>query len=167
MISTWNLAITHQLSLARLLKMQGFAGPVEHIKRQYDMSSQFLAGLIFCFAMATGSAHAQNISTIAGDGTGGFSGDGGAATSAELESPFGVAFDSSGNIYLADTDNERIRKVTASTGVITTVAGDGTQGYSGDGGAATSAELSDPYNVLFYGSAIFTFPIRRIAASGR
>ena len=84
------------------------------------------------------------ISTVAGNGTVGYSGDGGAATSAELTYPNGVAVDSVGNIYIADTQNNRIREVTASTGNISTVAGNGTFGYSGDGGAATSAELTSP-----------------------
>ncbi len=86
------------------------------------------------------------ISTVAGDGTEGYSGDGGAATSAELYYPYGVAVDTAGNIYFADTRNYRIRKVTVSTGKISTVAGDGTSGYSGDGGAATSAEIN-PFGV--------------------
>lgn len=86
------------------------------------------------------------ISTVAGDGVAGYSGDGGAATSAELHNPLGVALDTVGNIYFADTFNYRLRKVTASTGIISTVAGDGTDGYSGDGGAATSAEIS-PFGV--------------------
>jgi pimeloyl-ACP methyl ester carboxylesterase/sugar lactone lactonase YvrE len=84
------------------------------------------------------------ITTVAGNGTAGFSGDGGAATSAELDVPDGVVVDSAGNIYIADHNNERIRKVTVSTGKISTVAGDGTAGYAGDGGAATSAELNGP-----------------------
>jgi RHS repeat-associated protein len=83
-----------------------------------------------------------NIATIAGNGTGGFSGDGGAATSAELYDPADVALDTSGNIYIEDVYNSRIRKVTVSTGKISTIAGNGTAGYSGDGGAATSAEIS-------------------------
>jgi NHL repeat len=88
-----------------------------------------------------------DISTVAGDGTEGYSGDGGAATSAELYEPRDVAVDSAGNIYIADWGNNRIRKVTASTGDISTVAGDGSEGYSGDGGAATSAELNEPFGV--------------------
>jgi sugar lactone lactonase YvrE len=89
------------------------------------------------------------ITTVAGNGTSGFSGDGGAATSAELNYPGGVAVDSAGNIYIADSNNGLIRKVTASTGVITTVAGNGTygSGFQGDGGAATSAELYYPLDV--------------------
>jgi uncharacterized protein (TIGR03437 family) len=82
------------------------------------------------------------ITTVAGDGIPGFSGDNGPATSAQLASPGGVAVDSAGNLYIADEGNNRIRKV--SGGVITTIAGNGTYGYSGDGGPATSAQLSQP-----------------------
>ena len=88
-----------------------------------------------------------DISTVAGDGTAGYSGDGGPATKAELSSPEGVAVDHAGNIYIADHTNSRIRKVTLSTGIITTVAGNGTTGYSGDGGLATKAELCAPEDV--------------------
>ncbi len=80
------------------------------------------------------------ITTVAGNGTSDYSGDSGAATSAELNWPVGVAVDGAGNLYIADTMNNRIRKVTPG-GIITTVAGTGINGYSGDGGAATSAEL--------------------------
>jgi uncharacterized repeat protein (TIGR01451 family) len=82
------------------------------------------------------------ISTVAGNGTLGYSGDGGLATSAEVYIPYGVAIDVSGNLFIADWLNNRVRKVTASTGIITTVAGNGIAGYSGDGGLATAAELS-------------------------
>jgi len=85
-----------------------------------------------------------DIATVAGDGNPGYYGDGGQATSAYLYYPHGVAVDASGNIYIADTNNYVIRKVTASTGDISTVAGNGTSGYSGDGAAATSAELGTP-----------------------
>ena len=84
------------------------------------------------------------ISTVAGDGTAGYGGDAGAATGAELSSPFGVAVDGAGNLYIADHYNNRIRKVSAATSVITTVAGNGTGGYNEDGVAATSAELYYP-----------------------
>lgn len=108
------------------------------------------------------------ISTIAGTGTGSYSGDNGAATLATLKSPYGVAVDSSGmhgyfisvyfiilfcsfvssgNVFISDTDNYRVRKVTASTGIITTFAGSGTNSFSGDGGAATSAALFWPYGI--------------------
>jgi len=84
------------------------------------------------------------INTFAGTGAQGFSGDGGAATSAQLDSPAGVAVDSSNNVYIADTHNSRIREVLASTGVINTIAGTGAVGFAGDGGAATSAVLNYP-----------------------
>jgi sugar lactone lactonase YvrE len=87
------------------------------------------------------------ITTVAGNGAAGFGGDGAAATSATLGFPYGVAVDSSGNLYIADSSNNRIRKVTAATGVITTVAGNGISAYSGDGGAATSASLVFPEGV--------------------
>ena len=86
-----------------------------------------------------------NISTVAGNTTQGFAGDGGAATSANLYLPKGVFVDGSGNIFIADTGNNRIRKV--SGGNISTVAGNGTAGYSGDGGPATNAWLYNPTNV--------------------
>jgi len=80
-----------------------------------------------------------DIATVAGNCTAGFSGNGGAATSAKLNYPIGVAVDSAGNLYIADTNNNRIRMVAASTGIISALAGNGTAGYSGDGGAATVA----------------------------
>ena len=98
------------------------------------------------------------ITTIAGTPrTAGFSGDGGAATSARLSRPLGVAVDGSGNVFIADNNNYRVRKVSAATGVITTVAGTGTPGFSGDGGAATSAQLNYPYGVAVDGSGNIFF----------
>jgi hypothetical protein len=84
------------------------------------------------------------ITTVAGDAIyqGAYSGgDGGPATNAGLCYPQGVAVDTIGNIYIADTEDYVIRKVTASTGIITTIVGNGSEGYSGDGGPASSAEL--------------------------
>lgn len=86
------------------------------------------------------------ISTVAGSGTRGYGGDGGPATSASVNNPMGIAADSAGNLYIADTANNRIRKVTPA-GVISTVAGNGTPGFSGDGGPAISAQLHDPSGV--------------------
>ncbi|MCA1683930.1 MAG: serine/threonine protein kinase, partial [Actinobacteria bacterium] len=80
------------------------------------------------------------ISTVAGTGTAGFSGDGGPATRAQLSYPSDVAVDASGNLYIASYEDRRVRRVDAA-GVIRTVAGTGTGGYSGDGGPATEAEL--------------------------
>jgi sugar lactone lactonase YvrE len=84
------------------------------------------------------------LTTIAGTGTPGFTGDSIAATSAQLSLPTALALDSSGNLYLADTGNHRIRKISAITGIITTIAGTGTQGFSGDTGPATSANIDTP-----------------------
>jgi sugar lactone lactonase YvrE len=89
-----------------------------------------------------------NISTIAGTGSHGYSGDGGLATSAKLNIPRGIAFDNNGNLYIADSENHRIRKVDRD-GKISTVAGTGTAEYSGDGGLATSASLNRPVAVTF------------------
>jgi sugar lactone lactonase YvrE len=85
-------------------------------------------------------------STVAGDGTKGFGGDGGQAASAGLNSPVGIAVDASGNLFIADYADQRIRKVTPD-GVITTIAGNGAQGFSGDGGAAASAQLNEPWGL--------------------
>jgi len=86
------------------------------------------------------------ITTVAGNGTYGYSGDSGPATEAQLRNPHGVAVDTSGNLYIADKRNGRIRKVNQN-GIITTVAGNGTFGYSGDGGPATEAQLGYSYGV--------------------
>jgi len=91
------------------------------------------------------------ISTVAGNGTAGFSGDNGPATSAQLNLspiqrlPSGIAVDASGNLYIADTANQRVRRV--SNGTITTIAGDGTSGFSGDNGPAAAAQLDNPLGI--------------------
>lgn len=87
------------------------------------------------------------ITTVAGNGEATYGGDGGPATSASLRNPLGVQLDTAGNIYIADTDNHRIRKVDAVTGIITTAVGNGTAGYSGDGGPPTEASLKEPGDV--------------------
>jgi len=86
------------------------------------------------------------VTTVAGNGDADFSGDGGAATGASLFAPFGVAVDARGNVLVADSGNSRVRRVDAATAIITTAAGDGNLGFSGDGGPATSADLV-PWNV--------------------
>lgn len=87
------------------------------------------------------------IATIAGTGTAGYSGDGGAATAARLSGPAAVAFDDGGNLYVTETANSTVREVDAVTGVIATVAGNGTAGYTGDEGPAAEAQLNDPLGV--------------------
>lgn len=111
------------------------------------------------------------ITTVAGSATGIYPGDGGAATNAQLGVITGIAIDATGNLYIADGGNHRIRKV-STTGIITTVAGTGTSGYTGDGGPATAARLNSPYDVAVSstGEIIiadrFNHKVRRVDASG-
>ncbi len=111
------------------------------------------------------------ISTFAGNGIQGFSGDGGAATNAEINFPLGIAPDNDGNVFIVDSDNSRIRKVNSS-GIISTVAGSGTYGYSGDGGPATSAEIGYPYGIAvdsndnFYFADYYFQRIRKVDLAG-
>ena len=113
------------------------------------------------------------ISTVAGDGgQGGFSGDGGLATQALLANPQGVAVDKSGNLYIVDRGNQRIRMVNASSGIISTIAGSSTTGYSGDGGPAAQATFNLPSSIAIDASGNLyiadtnNWAIRRISTSG-
>jgi len=119
-------------------------------------------------------ATTQIISTYAGTGETGYGlkgGDGGKATMAQLDFPAGLAFDKSDNLYIADYNNAEIRKVAAGTGIITTIAGNGTPNYSGDGGPATKAGLETPYALAFDGNGNLYFSdgagsiIRMVSAS--
>ena len=94
------------------------------------------------------------ITVVAGTGTCGFSGDGGPAAAAQLNNPSGLAFDSAGNLYVADSNNERIRRIDRS-GNISTVAGTGTPGFSGDGGPGINAKLYDPYGIGIVGDNLY------------
>jgi len=96
------------------------------------------------------------ITTVAGNGIQGYSGDGAAATNANINFPQGVVFDTSGNLYFTDSQNNRIRKVDT-IGIITTIVGNGVQGYSGDGGAATDASLNTPAFEAFDATGNFYF----------
>jgi len=111
------------------------------------------------------------ITTIAGNGTQGFAGDGGPSTAAVLYAPYGLAFDAADNLYIADWGNNAVRMINTS-GIISTVAGDTTAGYSGDGGPATAASLHSPYSVAFdaagnmYISDYQNYAIRKVNTSG-
>ena len=111
------------------------------------------------------------ITTVAGTGVQGFTGDGGPATAAQLSIPFGVAPTADGGFLIVDVGNGRIRKVSAG-GTITTVAGNGVDGYSGDGGPATAAQLMHPHNVVALADGSFLIAdasnqrVRRVAANG-
>ncbi|MGH3924205.1 MAG: NHL repeat-containing protein, partial [Pseudonocardiaceae bacterium] len=112
------------------------------------------------------------ISTVAGTGVQGYSGDGGPATQAQLGFPLAIALDGSGNLYIADTNNDRIRKVDAA-GIITSVAGSGEAGFAGDGGPAAVAELTLPEGVAVDQSGSLYIAdtgndrIRKVDADGR
>lgn len=109
------------------------------------------------------------VSTVAGTGTAGFSGDGGPATSAQLRGPNGIAVDTGGNLYIADTGNQRIRKI-APDGTITTVAGTGAAGFSGDSGPASLAQVWYPTGVAVDGNGNLYIAdnqhIRKVAVDG-
>jgi streptogramin lyase len=120
------------------------------------------------------------VTAVAGDGVPGYSGDGRLAIFAELNNPTGLAVDAEGNLYIADSSNNVIRRVDAKTGIITTVAGDyaadkasgGLGGFAGDGGAATSARLNDPQGVAVDGAGdlfiadTFNNAIREVTPAG-
>jgi DNA-binding beta-propeller fold protein YncE len=120
--------------------------------RVVGTSSRVGRGIVrLLLSLAAGHAalvHAATISTFAGTGTKGFSGDGGLAAAAQLADPNGIARGPDGALYICDTMNHRIRKVTRD-GIITTVAGNGEKGFSGDGGPARAAKLNEPYEVRF------------------
>ena len=91
----------------------------------------------------------KKVTTVAGSGEKGYGGDGGAALQASLNMPHEIQFDQAGNLYIAERDNHVIRKVEAKTGVISTVAGTGAPGFSGDGGPGAQAQLRQPHSIVF------------------
>jgi sugar lactone lactonase YvrE len=128
--------------------------------------------IVFVSAVLSAAGlNSQVITTIAGTGTSGFSGDSGAAVSAELHYPYRIAKDLSGNIYFSDMQNNRIRKIDAS-GIISTLAGNGTAGFSGDNGPALSAELNSPSGIAVDATGTVYFTdynnnrVRKISTGG-
>lgn len=131
-----------------------FSDPNNHrIRRVQFFNEDFTSGIV---------------TTIAGTGTPGFSGDGGPATSANIHFPQDVEIGPDGNLYFADTNNDRVRMIDLQTGVITTVAGTGVRGYSGDGGSALEASLQRPFGLTFddagdlYISDTFNSRVRKV-----
>src|SRR5262245_25460925 len=92
------------------------------------------------------------LTCVAGNGTKGYAGDGGPATAAQLNEPYEVRFDTSGNMLFVEMQNQLVRKVDAKTGRISTVAGTGQKGFEGDGGPATKAQMSSPHSIALDGA---------------
>ncbi len=105
--------------------------------------------LLLAAALALPAFSAQSVKTLAGTGVSGAAGDGGDAVEAQVGNPYGLTLGPDGALYVAEVDTHRIRRINLETGRISTFAGTGEQGYSGDGGPATEARLNEPYEVRF------------------
>jgi DNA-binding beta-propeller fold protein YncE len=110
-----------------------------------DAMKVLTASLVFGAAVLS----AQTITTIAGTGTAGFSGDGGPGVAAQINNPYGLTIGPDGALYFCEIGNHRIRRLDLKSGVISTAAGSGKKGYAGDGGPALAAEMNEPYEVRF------------------
>lgn len=113
------------------------------------ISASIFGAILLYLALLPQVVHTQNISTLAGTGVAGYNGDGISATSAQLKGPQGIALDGARNIFIADLENSRVRRIDNSTGIISTVAGTGTLGYNGDGILAVNAQISYPSALAF------------------
>ena len=139
--------------------------------RNYILAPFRVGVFLLALFLHSSFIHAQIITTVAGDSTAGYNGDNIPATTAELYQATGVAVDAAGNIYIADRNNNLIRKVNTS-GIITTIAGTGAAAYSGDNGPATAAEINYPYGITLdtlgniYFSDDFNYRIRKINTAG-
>jgi hypothetical protein len=126
----------------------------------------YLILFLCCFSNTT---LAQMITTVGGTGIFGYNGDGGIATSAQFSFGIKITVDGSGNIYLADMDNHRIRKIDVNTRIISTIVGNGIPGFSGDGGLASSAQITQPIECAFDSNGnlyiLEGFRIRRVDAT--
>ena len=107
------------------------------------------------------------IETVIGTGEAGYAGDGGPAITALLREPFMCSFDSAGNIYVAEARNHCVRRIDRDTGVITTIAGNGNAGYSGDGGLAVAATLNEPYSLAVHQQSGDIYIVDRLNAAVR
>jgi DNA-binding beta-propeller fold protein YncE/acetyl esterase/lipase len=132
----------------------GDGGPATRAQVNYpkvavDPAGNIYVGEVDGYRIRRIDARTGIITTVAGTGTMGFSGDGGPASSARITRPFGMAFDGAGNLYFTDTEVNRVRRIETATGMITTVAGDGRYGFDGDGRPATAASLARPHVIAF------------------
>jgi len=107
---------------------------------------RLITALFIAFVLAATTKH---ITTIAGTGTAGFSGDDGPGTAGQINNPYGLTIGPDGALYFCEVDNHRVRRLDLKTHRLSTVAGSGNQGYSGDGGPALAASLNQPYEVRF------------------
>ncbi|MDH4228994.1 MAG: PxKF domain-containing protein [Nitrospirota bacterium] len=134
------------------------------------ISATFISLLMAGMGATAASAAVGDVTPVAGTGAAGYTGDGGVAVSAKVNSPQGVAADANGNLFIADSLNHRIRRVDAATGVISTVVGIGLVGFSGDGGPALLAKLNRPVDVAvdsagnLYIADQYNFRVRRVDA---
>lgn len=104
---------------------------------------------LFLIGLLAAASFAKEIHTLAGNGTAGYSGDGGPAVQALINNPYGLVVGPDGALYVCEIGNHVIRRIDLKKGTISTVAGNGKKGYSGDGGAATAASLNEPYEIRF------------------
>ena len=117
---------------------------IQHKNTFLNWGISIVVGLVLSAGLSATASY--DVSTIAGSSVS-FSGDGAIATAARLQDPYGIFVHSSGDVYFSDKNNQRIRKITASTGFISTIAGTGTSGFSGDNGAATAATFQYPAGI--------------------
>lgn len=117
------------------------------IRKARGMSRALLSAAVVLFCLAT--THAAEIATLAGTGEDASTGDGGPAARAAVGGPFGLVIGPDGALYVCETTGQRIRRIDLKSGLISTIAGNGERGYSGDGGPATAARLNEPYEVRF------------------
>ncbi|MCX6620388.1 MAG: hypothetical protein NTY38_04805, partial [Acidobacteria bacterium] len=131
----------------------GGPGTEGEISNPYGVTVGPDGGLYFCevdnYCVRRLDLRTKRLSTVAGDRRPGYSGDGGRATEASLNQPYDVRFDHLGNLYLVEMANNVVRRVDHVTGLITTIAGNGTPGFSGDGGPAWKAQLRQPHSLVF------------------
>ena len=113
------------------------------------MTTSILRGVIIYLVLSPQLVYTQNISTLAGTGVPGYNGDGISAATAQLKGPQGIALDAAKNIFIADLENSRVRRIDNATGIISTVAGTGTFGYNGDGILAVNAQIAYPSALAF------------------